>query len=246
MIQLRQRLARSRLVWRAYHAAFADPSAVERLSKTPVVRRLLADLDLGRLLDVGCGGGTYTRWFADHARGVTSVDVDQAGLSRLAAREEGKSGFARAACPRLPFRTGSFDTVVAFEVLEHIQDDAGAVRELARLCRPRGRLVISVPVPPGEIDDPVHKPFGHKREGYTREQLDALLGAAGFTVQRHGFCLLFPSRVALSVIGLVHEVLGVYPPAPAAWPAALDRALPGDPARWRPYCQVAVAERTAP
>lgn len=242
---LRKRLGRSRALWRLYHAAFADPSAVERLSKTPHVRELLGDLALGDLLDVGAGGGTYTRFFAERARRVTSVDVDAEGLSRLAARERGRSSFVRALVPHLPFRDQSFDTVVAFEVLEHVQDDRGAARELARLLRPRGRMVVSVPVPPGEIDDPLEKPYGHKREGYTREALAALLASAGFEERRHAYCLLLFSRVALSLIGATREVLGIWPPAAAAWPAALDRALPGKAERWLPYCQIVVAERRA-
>ncbi len=96
-----------------------------------------------RLLDVGCGPGTVT---ADLARAVggTAVGleavpapVDAARVS-LAGVEH--AGLALGDVASLPFADRSFDVVHAHQVLQHLTDPVGALREMARVCRPAGTV----------------------------------------------------------------------------------------------------------
>jgi SAM-dependent methyltransferase len=93
------------------------------------------------VLDVGCGPGTIT---ADLARlvapgRVTAVDVSEAVLEE-ARRTAGLADveFAVADVHALDFPDGSFDVVHAHQVLQHVSDPVGALREMRRVCRPGG------------------------------------------------------------------------------------------------------------
>jgi SAM-dependent methyltransferase len=95
-----------------------------------------------RVLDVGCRYGALTRSYLD-GNDVVGVDVDREALAE-AAKLGIETHWADADAP-LPFPDASFDVVVAGELLEHIRDPAGLVDEAARVLRPGGRIVGSVP-----------------------------------------------------------------------------------------------------
>jgi len=107
----------------------------------------LFDRPGGRVLDVGCGPGVLVEALAE--RGCELVGVDPAvGMIELArAKHSDVAGaaFAVAAAERLGFPDGSFDAVVCTGVLERIADDEVALREMARVLRPGGSLLLSVP-----------------------------------------------------------------------------------------------------
>ncbi len=91
---------------------------------------------------------------------------------------------------RLPFADGEFDAVAVVDMLEHVADEGAFVRELARVTRTGGRLVVNTPHLKRTalrrlrhrlgLTDQDH---GHLRAGYTAEGLAALLGAAGFHLE---------------------------------------------------------------
>ena len=90
----------------------------------------------------------------------------------------------------MPFADGSFDRVIAAEVLEHIPGRSAALREIARVLRPGGLAAVTVPAwLPERIcwrlsDDYHNVPGGHVRI-YTRPELEAKLRAAGLGVGGH-------------------------------------------------------------
>jgi SAM-dependent methyltransferase len=95
-----------------------------------------------RVLDVGCRYGALARSYLE-GNEVVGVDVDREALAEAA--KLGIETHWADADAALPFPDGSFDVVVAGELLEHIRDPAGLVGEAARVLRPGGRLVASVP-----------------------------------------------------------------------------------------------------
>lgn len=103
-----------------------------------------------RLLDFGCGSGTQTVTFLDAVRVVLGVDVDASFLRACAQRLARAGDGANAAASRydgrvLGVRSGSIDTVVSFEVLEHVEDEQQALAEIHRVLVPGGRLCLTVP-----------------------------------------------------------------------------------------------------
>jgi SAM-dependent methyltransferase len=96
-----------------------------------------------RTLDVGCGEGRIARELGGRGHTVVGVDVAP-GLIELARRRDERGDYRVAAAERLPFDDGTFDLVVAFNVLMNVDDPARAVEEAARVLAPGGRLCASI------------------------------------------------------------------------------------------------------
>lgn len=104
----------------------------------------------GLLLDVGCGSGRLLRGLAGQFSQSVGVDISSDRLFTASQKEVGTTkehvAFAAASAEiGLPFRTGSFDVVIACAVLEHLLDVFSAVEEFARVCRTDGVVFITVP-----------------------------------------------------------------------------------------------------
>jgi SAM-dependent methyltransferase len=210
-------------IWWLYHALIADVVAMQRPTKYKFVYEFLGH-DLGTTADIGCGPGVFTRYLCRNATFVFTADVDRASLGRTFARHTREKNLAPLVTRvnQLPFRDASLDTVLLLEVLEHLEDDAGALREIARILRPGGKLVISVPVPPGEIDA---GEFGHKREGYTRADLLRLLETGGFNVQRTAYAQFTFCRLADRMIRGWRKTLRIPAPFFVGWISYFDLLL---------------------
>ncbi len=147
--------------------------------------RLLLDLFLfaspgPEILDAGAGQGTMSTRLEGLGYEVTSTDVSTAAVDILRARRSGP--VAQASVTDLPFADGSFDGAVLGEVLEHVEDDRGALTELARVLRPDGVLAASVPANPA-LYGPSDEWAGHVRR-YTRPTLIEACTSAGLTVHQ--------------------------------------------------------------
>lgn len=93
-----------------------------------------------RALDVGCGEGTLVRELSAVVPLVVGLDPDAPSLA-VAQRDAGGARFVRGDLARHPFRSGSFDLVSAVAALHHL-DEGPALRTMADLLRPGGRLVV--------------------------------------------------------------------------------------------------------
>lgn len=106
---------------------------------------LLADEDLrGRsVLDVGCGTGWFSQRAIERGAAVTACDIGPRLLS-LTRERCGATPVAADACS-LPFPAGTFDVVISSECIEHTLDPIAAIREIHRVTRAGGLLLITVP-----------------------------------------------------------------------------------------------------
>jgi SAM-dependent methyltransferase len=140
-----------------------------------------------RTLDVGSADAPSVGWMrGDHPH--VTLDIFPGGL----VPGEGVCGSATA----LPFVDEAFDVVSAFDVVEHCDDDALALRELARVLAPGGRMLLSVPAYQWAWSDHDVQ-AGHYRR-YTRGRLRRVVEGAGLDVVRstHAFGGVFPMFVA--------------------------------------------------
>ena len=153
-----------------------------------------------RVLEVGIGAGETLDDLAGRGFAVFGVDVLPAAVAAARAGRSGAS-VSVGSIEGLDFAAGSFDAVVALDVIEHAADDALAVGELHRVLAPGGRALITVPAGPWlwgvrDLD------AGHRRR-YTKRGLRNLLENAGFEVEllrSHQF-LLYPLLVVSRTLG---------------------------------------------
>ena len=99
-----------------------------------------------RLLDVGCGEGVVLRHLDRHLHDVTVVGLDVDGTGLRVAQSQNAVSLVQGSVYDLPFASGSFDLVLCCEVLEHVEQPALALAELARVSG--NRVLLSVPNEP--------------------------------------------------------------------------------------------------
>jgi SAM-dependent methyltransferase len=154
-----------------------------------------------RLLDLGCGAGRHAFEALRRGAHVVALDTDEGELQQVtsmfaAMSEAGEvpahtsASAVIADATAMPFPDGSFDRVIAAEVLEHIPADQAAMNEIARVLRPGGVAAVTVPAWLPEricwrLSDDYHTvPGGHLRI-FTRGELELKLARAGLSVGGH-------------------------------------------------------------
>ncbi len=144
-----------------------------------LISRFVRRFPPGLAVDIGAAGGGNARVLRALGWSVTAVELSEAGS--VAARRRGITA-VRADARALPFPDRCADLVLCCDVLEHIEDDQQAARELARVLRPGGTAFVSVPADP-RLWSGHDVAVGHVRR-YTRPAFESLLKASGFDVVR--------------------------------------------------------------
>jgi len=145
-------------------------------------------------VDFGAGMGTFAGMVRDRGLEVTCIEPDAGLRDHLSARGLANHPSIAALPP------ASADFIYSLNVLEHIEDDLAALRDIHAAMRPGGRFYIYVPafdVLRTSLDDKV----GHFRR-YTKPLLTTRLAQAGFAIERARYvdCLGFPAALAFKVM----------------------------------------------
>lgn len=122
-----------------------NPSFVWRAGqerRLELVRRYVP-LQGRRILDAGCGVGMYTTAFRRYTPYVFGIEVET--QRAVEARSHDQALVTQAVGETLPFPDATFDVVFSHEVLEHVQNDRLCAREMVRVTRPGGHIVVFVP-----------------------------------------------------------------------------------------------------
>jgi SAM-dependent methyltransferase len=144
----------------------------------------------GRALDVGAAGGGNTRVLLRHGWRAAALEYGKDGAEVCAERGV---PVLRGDATRLPVGEQTLDLVVAFDVLEHLDDDGAAVAGIVRALRPGGTFLVAVPCDP-KLWSAHDVAVGHVRR-YTRPELLELLTGGGLVVEdvRSWMVLLRPA-----------------------------------------------------
>ena len=213
---------------------FGFPLDMEVQRRARPLNRLLDVRGGERVLDVGCGVGYFTfeavRLCRRRVRGpeecyAVGLDIDRedVGLARHAGRinHAENASFTQGNGLMLPFKNASFDKVLASEIIEHIHDDVSFLRELARVLKPGGTLVVTTPYDSSPVEykqehykkiKRVHILGGHVRSGYSLGSITEKLENASFTVTEHAFSYGRYTKLARGIIKRLQWV-----GAPIAW-----------------------------
>ena len=172
-----------------------------------------------RLAELGCGSGGMLEALG---RFGTAVGVETDPALRERARERGLDVRAGALPDAIPLEVGRWDAVCLFDVLEHVDDEAGALAACRRLLGPGGRLFVTVPAY-AWLWSPHDELLGHRRR-YTARTLRQVAERAGFAVERLTYfnTLLAPPIMAVRLARAALRRSGHDLDRPAPW---LNRAL---------------------
>ena len=200
-----------------------------------VLEGVIADLSLpkhARILDAGCGSGRNMVELGRHGT-VTGVELSQASVDIARDRHAGE--VIAGSVLEMPFADDSFDLAVSLDVIEHLDDDLGALRELRRVIAPGGALLLTVPAYQWLWSG--HDEINHHHRRYTRRSLTRVAEQAGWQQSRTTYfnSLLLPIAILLRVLErfntkTTESSLDLWvPPAPLNWllerPLALEAAM---------------------
>lgn len=150
-----------------------------------------------KILDVGCGTGLNTKDF-EHFGEVYGLDASEAALRFCSLR--GSTRLLRGSADKLPIKDESFDLLCALDLLEHVEDDIGAIKEFHRILKPGGYLILTVPAFMFLWSG--HDVALHHKRRYNKRILVNNLKLGGFfvTMNTHWNVILFPGVALLRVI----------------------------------------------
>lgn len=146
----------------------------------------------GTVFDGGAGGGQMLRkvYEAGYCERGIAYEYDPELLKILLSNHRDLPNFTakQGSLLEIPYDNEMVDCAMTTQVLEHIEDHLTAARELCRIVKRGGHVIVSVPHPP----EPFHTP-GHLREGYTEEDLKALFPETEFKLLLTGYSMTRPT-----------------------------------------------------
>ncbi len=152
-----------------------------------------------RILEIGCGTGHNLPMLAGFGE-VDAIEIDPAARG-FAAERLGKP-VGDAPLPALTgVERGAYDLVAVLDVVEHVEDDVGALKGMAEVLKPGGAILVTVPAHPWMWS--AHDTVNHHHRRYSKATLDRAIRDAGLTHNglRYFNSLLFPVAVAARVAG---------------------------------------------
>ena len=170
-----------------------------------LLKTILCSLNLQReslTMDIGCGVGSNLSLLK--AIGLKAMGCDRSFDNLLLAKNKFFLPFINGDLENLPIRSSSVELVIATDVLEHLEDDIAGVRELCRILRRNGHLIVTVPAFQflwGTQDIVT----GHKKR-YSKRGISNVLKQNGFQIMRSSyfnFFLFFPILFARRVVHLL-------------------------------------------
>lgn len=147
-----------------------------------VIRAELDRLALGpdaQILDAGCGSGRTLDELVDYGT-VHGIELDPEAAA--VARGRGRGQVVQGRLEELPWPDASFDLITCLDVVEHTPDDRVTLRELRRVCRPGGHLLVTVPAYQALWS--AHDEANHHFRRYNRAMLRAAAAQSGWSVER--------------------------------------------------------------
>ena len=164
------------------------------------LNRELPDWREKAILDAGCGTGAILKRLGNSSK---NVGVDLAPEAIAFCRKRALSNVQQGDISALPFPDGSFDAVICLSVLcqERVPNVAGTIRELRRVLRPNGLLILNLPAFPF-----LHSPHDEAvmtARRFRKKEIRSLLAENGFAIRRLTYwtTLLFPLAVLARTLG---------------------------------------------
>lgn len=162
----------------------------KKREKIQIVRKILKDNNNNFCFELGSAKGTLSYALRELGGKWISADIDW--MNVIATKYAINDNVLLVNPLKLPFKDKMFDVVVCIDFLEHINDDVECIKELARIVKLNGKIIISTPTIGSRLILNKIKQFigltkekyGHVREGYSKEHLIHLLNTANFSMNK--------------------------------------------------------------
>jgi GT2 family glycosyltransferase/2-polyprenyl-3-methyl-5-hydroxy-6-metoxy-1,4-benzoquinol methylase/glycosyltransferase involved in cell wall biosynthesis len=146
--------------------------AIEHLHRYAIASEFCKD---NSVLDIACGEGYGSHLISKNAAQIVGVDIDQLTVEHANAKyKKTNLTFLQGSCAEIPCKSGMFDIVVSFETIEHHDEHEEMLKEIKRVLKPNGLLIISSPDKLEYSDKPKFNNEFHVKELYKNE-FEALL-----------------------------------------------------------------------
>jgi SAM-dependent methyltransferase len=173
-----------------------------------------------RILDAGCGSGRNMVELARYGA-VTGIELSETSVALARERDAGE--VILGSVLEMPFADASYDLAVSLDVIEHLEDDLAALRELRRTVAPGGALLVTVPAYQWLWSG--HDEINHHHRRYTRRSLQQVAEQAGWRQERTTYfnSLLLPVAILLRVLDRINT---------KTTESSLDLWVPPEPLNW--------------
>lgn len=193
--------------------------SVLKQQKWEQIRAMLGPTGGLRCFDLGADNGILSYLLRRHGGSWASADLEEAAVASI--RSLVGTDVHQLDGARCPFRDGEFDRVVIIDLLEHLEDDRAFIRELHRVMKPDGELIVNVP----HVKDSWLRRFrlwigqtdaehGHVRSGYTLESLRQVLGRDFTVLESRTYSKCFTETVDTLITWAARSMQRKSPAAP--------------------------------
>ena len=165
-----------------------------------------------KILDIGCGIGYFSKLLSDRGAEIWGIDIDPESVN-ICCSTIGNN-FQVGNAESLNFKKNTFNKILCSEVLEHVKNDQKSLKEMFRVIRPGGTLVVTVPSIDGvfgaTIKNFMHNhadgPEKHEREGYSRREIVDLISDAGFKIETTKYTMVFLTEIIMGLTKLAYSI----------------------------------------
>lgn len=155
-----------------------------------------------KIMNIGCGtGGTIDMLQSFGV--VDNVDISEEAIKFM--RKRGYKRLTKVEGIKLPFKDRTYDLVGAFDVLEHIEDQTGALKEWKRILKDDGAIVVTVPAYQWLWTD--HDVSLHHKRRYTTKRLAEAAAEAGLKPEKKSYAIVFSLPLVVG-FRFLNKVLG--------------------------------------
>jgi len=176
------------------YKTIGTPSFIRRIEWKSVLE-YLDPKECERILDVACGGGVLSLKIAERGCKIHGIDTSEDSVKRakrLAEKEGIICEFVVGSAENLPYPNECFNKIVCSSSLEHFKDDVKALKEMHRVLKPKGIVILSTDSFTYPISDELkerHREIAYVVNYYTRETLKERFKISGFEINQDKYLL---------------------------------------------------------
>ncbi|MCD4760050.1 class I SAM-dependent methyltransferase, partial [archaeon] len=187
--------------------------SIKKKNKLNKLNEFLDPQEQKTCLDIGCGTGAISYALRKQGEIWHSIDSDESCVNMTLNLV--KENVHQMDATNTNFENNKFDTVIALDIIEHIEDDDSLVKELKRILKDNGKLYVTTPhISRTAVLNYIKNwigltpdKYGHVRPGYTTKQLKEKLEKNGFTVEKTGTYSKFFTEITELIINKTYTII---------------------------------------